>query len=76
MLKLLAAVKYMHEKQIVHKDLKPHNILLTSNKDDTDYKIIDFGLAEYCEGSEKLTQVAGTPIYVAPEVMKGKYGKE
>ena len=56
MTKLLGAVKYMHDRDIVHKDIKPFNILLTDDTAEIDYKIIDFGYAEIM-GSRKLTHV-------------------
>jgi serine/threonine protein kinase len=35
----LGAIKYMHDRNIVHKDLKPENLLMTSDDDDCDIKI-------------------------------------
>jgi len=39
-------------------------------------KLIDFGLAKQVVGKEKLHTVAGTPYFIAPEVLNGNYGKE
>ena len=60
---------YAHSKQVIHRDLKPDNILTTS--DDTPM-IIDFGIAKTMEG-ETLTianEVFGTPKYMSPEQCK------
>ncbi len=39
-------------------------------------KLIDFGLAKQIEGNKSLHTIAGTPYFIAPEVLNGKYGKE
>ena len=39
-------------------------------------KLIDFGLAKQVDGNKKLHTVAGTPYFIAPEVLNGNYGKE
>jgi calcium-dependent protein kinase len=59
----------------VHRDLKPENFLLKSLNDSSDIKITDFGLCNKF-GSDKLHSVVGTPYYVAPEVLRGNYGRE
>ncbi len=64
------AMQYAHESGVVHRDIKPTNILL--NAEGT-VKIADFGLAKFCESSDPRTQltqtrqVFGTPRYMAPE---------
>jgi calcium-dependent protein kinase len=63
----------------VHRDLKPENFLMANKEDDSEVKLIDFGLSkryEIWEAYMKMTAVVGTPFYIAPEVLKGKYGKE
>lgn len=67
--KLLDALAYMHGKGMMHRDLKPENLILASATDDTDVKIVDFGLATYVDQEEQLFKRCGTPGYVAPEVL-------
>ena len=69
------ALDYIHSQGVVHRDLKPENILV----DDADrIKLIDFGIASRTGARRltfgKLSQVMGTPDYIAPEQVKGKRG--
>jgi len=75
---ILRAVFYMHENQIAHRDLKPENFLFMT-KDSIErntLKIIDFGLSCKFSPGQVLTTKAGTPYYVAPEVLGGKYNQQ
>ncbi|CAE7772389.1 CPK2 [Symbiodinium pilosum] len=75
MQQIIRAVNYMHQSQVAHRDLKPENFLFTSKEpmENNILKIIDFGLS--CKFAERayLTTKAGTPYYVAPQVLSGKY---
>lgn len=62
------ALTYIHSKQVLHKDLKPSNILVTHLGNVV--KLIDFGLSD-SSGHSVLKIPAGTAIYTAPEVLKG-----
>lgn len=63
-------LRYLHSNSIVHRDLKPQNILLSDDK--KTLKIADFGFAKII-GSESLAEtMCGSPLYMAPEIMKGK----
>lgn len=46
MKKLLYAVNYMHSQKVIHRDLKLENILFESSSENSEIKIIDFGLAK------------------------------
>jgi eukaryotic-like serine/threonine-protein kinase len=66
---------YIHRNGVVHRDLKPENIMLDSQDH---VKLIDFGIAGLAGARRitfgKLSQVMGTPDYIAPEQVKGKRG--
>ncbi len=66
---LFEAVGYFHSKQVVHKDLKPSNILVTRNW--ANIKIIDFGFAD-SDSHSILKLSAGTREYAAPELIAGE----
>lgn len=71
---VLSCVNYCHSKNIVHRDLKPENILLTKTKRLEDLKVIDFGLACYCEPGERMHDSVGSAYYKAPELLYENYG--
>ncbi|XP_037935860.1 phosphorylase b kinase gamma catalytic chain, skeletal muscle/heart isoform isoform X6 [Teleopsis dalmanni] len=67
MRQIFEGVEYIHSKNIVHRDLKPENILLDENHN---VKITDFGFARLLKEGEKLSDLCGTPGYLAPETLK------
>jgi|GEM_PF-4638204 len=68
--KITDAIQYMHDRFIVHKDLKPSNILIDEHKQP---KVLDFGLAKMTQanGLVPLTQRM-TPKYASPELIAGE----
>lgn len=69
------AIQHLHENDICHRDLKPENILFKSKNPDSEIKLIDFGLSTYAKKDRKMKTRVGSPLYVAPEVLKGSYQK-
>ena len=73
MLQILSAFSYAHEKGVVHRDIKPQNIIVTSGRI---IKIFDFGVAKILSGNSLLHTVQGskigTVLYMSPEQVRGE----
>ena len=70
-------IEYLHKYGIMHRDLKPDNIMLTEDSDNGKIKIMDFGLSKILGSKESASEGFGTLIYVSPEVLIRKpYNKE
>lgn len=67
-LKICSAVSFMHKKNIIHRDLKPENIMIG---DFNETYIMDLGIAVYNNTGLKDSTLAGTPQYLAPEIVSG-----
>ena len=71
--KLFRALNHCHADNIIHRDIKPENIMWGN---DGEVKLIDFGFAIKMQLKKARMDIAGTPYYIAPEVLNGVYGKE
>jgi len=74
--KLLRALQHCHAANIIHRDIKPENIMYTEEGEKGVIKFIDFGFAIQNHKKKSEMDIAGTPYYIAPEVLTGVYGKE
>lgn len=76
----LSAVAYCHSKGVIHKDLKPENVMMSSPRtapwQDLHIVVVDFGLAQmFSSENDRGTEIAGTPPFMAPEVWAGNFSK-
>ena len=67
--KIASGLAYAHEQRVVHRDIKPSNIMISSAGE---VKIMDFGLAKIIDDAmQDKTMARGTPLYMAPEQIRG-----
>jgi len=76
----LSAIAYCHARAVIHKDLKPENVMLSTPRhtpiQEMHVVVVDFGLSEMFSGpTDRSNIISGTPPYMAPEVWRGSFGK-
>lgn len=76
MRQILQAVADCHTNGVIHRDLKPENFLYAAPDPDAPLKVTDFGLSDFFDAAKQkfFDDVAGSAYYVAPEVLRRKYG--
>jgi len=66
------ALNYLHKKNIIHRDIKLDNVLMKSEDvEDLTLKVTDFGFAKLFNPDVGLTDMLGSPLYMAPELVNG-----
>jgi serine/threonine protein kinase, bacterial len=74
LVELLGVLTYVHEKKVIHRDIKPDNVIL--RRRDNKPVLIDFGIVKevlcVCDGSPAPSMTAGTPGYISPEQAAGR----
>ncbi|XP_022150998.1 calcium-dependent protein kinase 2-like [Momordica charantia] len=73
---IVNVVHICHFMGVMHRDLKPENFLLASKEENAMLKATDFGLSVFIEDGKVYRDIVGSAYYVAPEVLRRKYGKE
>eukprot|EP00439_Symbiodinium_sp_Y106_P078736 s1554_g17.t1 len=72
---ILDAIRYLHERGFVHRDVKPENLLVQKTSYRPQLLLADFNVATAFQRGELMTQRCGSPGYMAPEVVKGCYSE-
>ncbi|KAL5994794.1 Calcium-dependent protein kinase 17 [Asimina triloba] len=73
---IVQIVHTCHSMGVVHRDLKPENFLLLSKDENAPLKATDFGLSVFFKQGELFRDIVGSAYYIAPEVLKRRYGPE
>ncbi|KAK6944143.1 Protein kinase domain [Dillenia turbinata] len=71
---IVIAMEACHSLGVMHRDLKPENFLFVNEREDSPLRTIDFGLSVFFKPGEYFSNVVGSPYYVAPEVLRKRYG--
>eukprot|EP00927_Polykrikos_kofoidii_P046898 TRINITY_DN41004_c0_g1_i1.p1 TRINITY_DN41004_c0_g1~~TRINITY_DN41004_c0_g1_i1.p1 ORF type:complete len:748 (+),score=114.04 TRINITY_DN41004_c0_g1_i1:87-2330(+) len=67
---IAAGLCVLHRENVIHRDLKPQNILLSNSGNEPVLKIADFGFARALQPQDMAATVCGSPLYMAPEILR------
>ncbi|XP_042427169.1 calcium-dependent protein kinase 1-like [Zingiber officinale] len=73
---IINVVHACHSMGVMHRDLKPENFLFLNKREDSPLKATDFGLSVFFKPGEVFKDLVGSAYYVAPEVLRRRYGAE
>ncbi|XP_054797640.1 calcium-dependent protein kinase 2-like [Prosopis cineraria] len=73
---MIQAIHSCHTMGVMHRDIKLENFMFLNNDENSPLKLVDFNLSSFHRQGEMFDLVTGSPSYVAPEVLKKKYGPE
>ncbi|XP_027331031.1 calcium-dependent protein kinase 17-like isoform X1 [Abrus precatorius] len=73
---IVQIVHTFHSMGVIHRDLKPENFLLLNKDENAPLKATDFGLSVFYKQGEVFKDLVGSAYYIAPEVLKRRYGPE
>ncbi|XP_061353990.1 calcium-dependent protein kinase 2-like [Gastrolobium bilobum] len=73
---IVQIVHTFHSMGVIHRDLKPENFLLLNKDENAPLKATDFGLSVFYKQGDMFKDIVGSAYYIAPEVLKRRYGPE
>lgn len=73
---MVKVVHICHSMGVIHRDLKPENFLFLSKDENSPLKATDFGLSVFYKPGDVFKDIVGSAYYVAPEVLRRRYGPE